>query len=138
MDQTLADSRRDLALGLGAGSIALLLGLALAAVGALDSVSLLERPAVATVLLAFAIAAGVAGLYDIVALGLTRRGVAHLTAAAGLVLVLLGPYGTPAQAFVVTGAIALLASGAFQVAIVSNLVTVSEEPAVEMEDEESA
>jgi hypothetical protein len=134
MDTTLADSPRELVLGIGVGVISLLLGLALIGVAVTDRVPLLDHPAVAGVLLGFAFAFAVVGLYEIVARGVPKRGVADLTAAAGITLSLLGPYGQSARAFVALGAIALLGAGVYHAALEAE---VSEEPAVDVDNEES-
>lgn len=137
MSQFLPDDRQKLALGIGAGILALVLGVTFVAVAATNTIGILDSPVVAGALLGIAFAFGVAGLYDIVARGTVRRGVSDLLAAAGLVLVLLAPYGDPAQGFAVVGAVALLTSGAYHVALAAELLSITEDPAVDVDNEET-
>jgi hypothetical protein len=137
MSPLLPDDGQQFALGLGAGILALVLGVALVAVAALGDVGVLGRPVVAGGLLGVAFAFGVAGLYDIVARGTTRRGVSDLIAGAGLVLALLGPHGASSQAFVAAGAVALLTSGAYHAALAAELTSIDEDPAVDVESDEA-
>lgn len=137
MDTTLADNTHDLALGVGAGVLAMLLGLVLSGIAVTGAVGVLDHPAVAGVALGFAFAYGVAGLYEITARGVTNRGVADLTVGAGLVLALLGPYGTNRQAFVLAGALALVAAGVYHAALAADVVAVGEEPSVEVDGDEA-
>ncbi|MUV89857.1 hypothetical protein GJ629_08075 [Halapricum sp. CBA1109] len=137
MSDILPDDGQQFALGLGAGVLALVLGVAFVAVAALSEVALLDSLAVAVALLVVAFVFAVAGLYDIVARGTTRRGVSDLIASAGVVLALLAPYGDPAQAFVAAGAVALLTSGAYHAALAAELMHIDEDPAVDVESEET-
>lgn len=133
----LTQNSEDLALGIGAGVLSFLLGLALIGVLVFADVSVLEHPAVAGGLVGVVVAYGIAGLYDVVARGVPRRGVADLCVAAGIMLTLLAPHGDPAQGFVATGAIALLASAVYHGALAADLIAVDEDPAVGVESDEA-
>lgn len=138
MASTLSDSRRDLVLGAGAAVGGLLLGLALVGLVLTDSLEVLSGTLVVAVLVVGAFAYGIAGLYDIVALGIPKRGVGHLVTGAGIVLALLAPYGSSERLFVAAGAFAVLASGGYQLALVADLLSASEEPATELEGDGEA
>lgn len=137
MAQTLPDDPQQLALGIGAGVLSFLLGLALIAVVVVDAVDVLAHPAVAGGLIGVVFAYGVAGLYELVARGVPRRGVADLFVSAGLVLALLAPYGDPARGFAATGAVALLVSAVYHGALVADLIATDEDPAVGADGEEA-
>lgn len=131
---TISDDPRDFALGLGAGILGLLLGLAFAAVAALDEVDVLDGSVLAGALIGVALAYGIAGLYEITARGVPRRGVADLIAGAGLILGLLAPHGSTPRLFVGTAALALFGSGVYHAALAADVVDVTEEPPVESEE----
>lgn len=132
MAQIPVDSR-EFVLGSGAAGGSLVAGLALAGVVATGRVGVLESVPVVAVLLVGAFVYGIGGLYDIVALGIPKRGVAHLVTGAGLVLALLAPYGTSTQLFVVSGAIALVVSAGYHAALVADIFSATEEPAAELD-----
>jgi hypothetical protein len=135
MASTLPDSRRELLLGIGAAAGSLILGLVLVGIAVTDRIGLLSEIAVVAVLLACVFAYGIGGLYDIVARGIPQRGLAHLVTGAGIVLALLAPYGTPDRLFVATAALALLLGAGYHAAIGVDLLSATEEPAAELEDD---
>lgn len=124
---------RDFALGSGASVVGFLFGLALLAVAATRRIDLLDRPLVVVAFVSVAFAFGVVGLYDNVALGVPRRGAAHLVSGAALVLALLAPYGRSSMLFVLTASLSLLASASYQLALVVGLFEADEQPADELE-----
>lgn len=136
MALTLSDDPEELALGIGAGAISFLLGLALIGVLLFADVDVLEHPAIAGGLVGVVVAYGIAGLYDVVARGVPRRGVADLCVSAGLILTLMAPYGDPGLGFVVTGSVVLLASGVYHGALAANVIAVDEDPAVGVDGDE--
>ena len=127
----------DLALGIGAGLLSFLLGVALIAVVVVADTSVLEHPAVAGGLVGVVVAYGIAGLYEIIARGVTSRGVADLCVSGGLILTLLAPHGEPGQGFVATGAVALLAAAVYHGALAADVIAVDEERAVGVESDEA-
>jgi len=138
MASTLPERRRELLLGVGAAVGSLVLGLALVGIVIADSLELLSGTLGVAVLVACAFVYGVGGLYDIVALGIPKRGVAHLVTGAGVVLALLAPYGATEQLFVATSAIALLASGGYHAALAADVLSATEEPAAELDGDGKA
>lgn len=138
MASTLPESRRELLLGVGAAVGSLLLGLALAGLVVTDALELLSAPLGLSVLVVCAFAYGIGGLYDIVALGIPKRGVAHLVTGAGVVLALLGPYGASEQLFVASGALAALLSGIYHAALAAGIFSASEELADDLESDGEA
>ena len=138
MASTLPDSRRELLLGIGAAVGSLVLGLALAGIVVTDSLELLSVTPVVAVLVVSAFVYGIGGLYDIVALGIPKRGVGHLVTGAGIVLALLAPYGAPERLFVAGGALALLLSAGYHAALAADLLASSEEPAADLEGDGEA
>lgn len=135
MALSLTDDAHEVVLGSGAGFVSLLVGLALAGVVVTDRIALLEGTFVVSVLLVFGFLFGLAGLFDIVALGIPKRGVGHLVTAAGIVLALLAPYGEPTVGFVISGSLALLLSAAYQGALAVDLLQSAEEPAADLDSE---
>lgn len=133
MASTLPDSRRELLLGIVAAVGSLLLGLALTGIAVTDRPDLLSETLVVAVLLLCGFAYGVGGLYDIVAMGTPKRGVAQLVTGAGLVLALLAPYGDPASLFVVFAALSLLLSAGYHGALAADILSATEEPAADLE-----
>lgn len=133
MASPLSADGRDFVLGSGAGVVGFLFGLTLLAVAATDRVDLLDGTLAVVAFALAAFAFGVAGLYDNVALGVPKRGAAHLVSGAALVLALLAPYGESSLLFVVTAAVALLASGIYQLAIIIGFFESDEQPADELE-----
>jgi hypothetical protein len=127
----------DLALGIGAGVLSFLLGLALIAVVVFGDVDVLEHPAVVGGIVGVIVAYGIAGLYEVVARGVPRRGVADLCVSAGLILTLLAPHGDPSRGFVATGAVALLAAAVYHGALAADLIAVDEDRAVGVESDEA-
>jgi len=125
--------RRDFILGVGAGVAGLLLGLVLVVVATTGKVELLGQGLVVVVFATIALGFGVVGLYDNVALGVPKRGVAHLVSGTAIVLALLAPRGSPSLAFVGGAAAALLVSGAYQLVIVIGVFESDEQPAEESE-----
>jgi len=138
MASTLPESRREFLLGVGAAVGSLVLGLALVGLVVTDSLELLSETLVVAVLVVSAFAYGVGGLYDIVALGIPKRGVAHLVTGAAIVLALLAPYGATEQLFVAAGALALLASGGYHAALAAGVLSATEEPAAELDGDGKA
>jgi len=125
--------RRDFILGIGAGVVGFLFGLALVVVAGTGSVELLGQGLTIAASATIALGFGVVGLYDNVALGVPKRGVAHLVSGTAIVLALLAPQGTPSLAFVVGAAIALLVSSTYQLALVTDVFEPDEQPTEESE-----
>lgn len=135
MASTLPESRRKLLRGVGAAAGSFLLGFVLVGIAVTDSIEVLSTVPVVATLVLCAFVYGVGGLYDIVALGIAKRGVGHLTTGAGIVLVLLAPYGESGRLFVVAGALALLISAGYTGALAADVLSATEEPAAELESE---
>lgn len=138
MASTLPDSRHELLLGTVAAVGSLLFGLALAGIAVTDRIDALSETLVVAVLLCCGLAYGVGGLYDIVATGTPKRGVAQLVAGAGLVLALLAPYGDPASLFVVSAALSLLLSAGYHGALTADGLSATEEPATDLDGDSEA
>lgn len=129
----LTRDQKGLALGVGAGVLSFSLALVLAAVAVSADVDVLEHPAVVVGLVGAVAAYGTVGLYEVVARGVPRRGVADLCVSAGVVLALLAPHGDPGRGFVATGALALLAAAVYHGALAANLIAVDEDSVVGVE-----
>lgn len=135
MALTPLDDRREFLLGSGAAAGSLLVGILFAGVAVTGRIDAFQAPALALVLVLVALAYGIAGLYDIVALGIPKRGVAHLVSGAGIVLALLGPYGASSTLFVASGALALLVSASYHAALLTDVLSATEEPAADLESD---
>ncbi|QSG08161.1 hypothetical protein [Halapricum desulfuricans] len=133
MASSLPADGRDLVFGTGAGVVGFLFGLALLVVGATGRIDLLDQSLAVVVLVVVAFAFGVAGLYDNVALGVPRRGAAHLVSGSAIVLALLAPYGESSRLFAVTAGLFLLAAGIYQLAIAVGVLESDQQPADELE-----
>ncbi|QSG13778.1 hypothetical protein [Halapricum desulfuricans] len=131
MAASLSADGRDFVLGIGAGVVGFLLGLVLVVVAATDGTELLGQGLTVVALATVALAFGVVGLYDNVALGMPKRGVAHLVSGTAVVLALLAPRGSPSLAFVAGAAVALLVSGTYQLALVTGAFESDEQPGEE-------
>lgn len=125
--------RRDFILEISAGIAGFLLGLVLVVVAATGATELLGHALIVVAFATIALGFGVVGLYDNVALGMPKRGVAHLVSGTAIVLALLAPRGSPSLAFVGGAAIALLVSGTYQLVIVTGVFESDEQPVEESE-----
>lgn len=129
MASSLSADRREFVLGIGAGVVGFLLGLVLIAVAATDGTELLGEGLTVVAFAAIALGFGVVSLYDNVALGRPRRGVAHLVSGTAIVLALLAPRGSPSLGFVLVAAVALLASSTYQLVVVTGVFGSDEQSA---------
>lgn len=133
MALTFPDDTREIVLGTGAGAFSLLVGLVFLGVTVSGEIELLERTVPIAVLVVLALGYGVGGLYDIVAVGVPKRGAADLTVGAGIVLALLAPYGTSWGLFVTTAALVLVLAGLYHFALAADVFESTEELADELE-----